>query len=229
VPGGAATILAGVRLPRLPGFLLWDHNAHYHEWLIRRLPAGCERALDVGCGAGALARRLASQVRTVDAVDRSEVMIERARATAGGSGVRWLLGDLLDETLPLEAGAYDVVTAVSSLHHMPLRPALARLRTLVRPGGVLAVVGLYRAADISDYLIDGLAVPANLLVGATRAARGRGGKPVNVDMPVVWPPETTLTEIRDAAAELLPGARIRRLLFFRYGMVWTRPPATEPG
>jgi SAM-dependent methyltransferase len=213
----------GVQLPQLPRSLLWDHNAHYHPWLMRRLPAGCERALDVGCGAGALARRLAARVGAVDAVDRSGVMIARARATAGGSNVRWLPGDVLDVSLPLEAGGYDVVTAVSSLHHLPLRPALARLSALVRPGGVLAVVGCYRPAAAGDYLVDALAVPANVVVGAVLAARGRVGKPHDEDMPVKWPPDATLADIRDAAAELLPGARVRRLLFFRYGLEWTRP------
>jgi SAM-dependent methyltransferase len=221
-PGAAlAATVDGMQLPQLPRWLLWDHNAHYHPWLMRRVPARCERALDVGCGAGALARRLAARVGTVDAVDRSDVMIGRARATAGGANVRWLLGDVLDGSLPLDTGGYDVVTAVSSLHHMPLRPALMRLSALVRPGGVLAVVGCYRPAAVGDYLVDAFAVPANLVVGAVLAARGRAGKPHNEDMPVKWPPDTTLADIRDAAAELLPGARVRRLLFFRYGLEWT--------
>jgi SAM-dependent methyltransferase len=213
-----------VRLPQLPRWLLWDHNAYYHGWLMRRVPAGCGRALDAGCGAGALVRRLAARVGTLDAVDRSEVMIGRARAVAGGSRVRWLLGDLLDASLPLNADGYDVVTAVSSLHHMPLRPALGRLSALVRPGGVLAVVGCYRAAAVGDYLLNVLAVPANAVVGMVRAAGSRAGKPHDVDMPVKWPPDTTLADIQDAAADLLPGARVRRLLFFRYGLEWTRPP-----
>jgi SAM-dependent methyltransferase len=218
-----AAIVDGVRLPQLPRSLLWNHNAHYHGWLMRRVPAGCERALDVGCGAGALARRLAARVSAVDAVDRSEVMIGRAHTAAGGSNPRWLLGDVLDASTPLDAGGYDAVTAVSSLHHMPLRPALARLSALVRPGGVLLVVGCYRPATFGDYLVGALAVPANLVVGAVLATRGRAGKPHDGDMPVKWPPDTTLAEIRDAAAELLPGSRVRRLLFFRYALEWVRP------
>ncbi len=219
--------MKGVRLPQLPRSLRWDHNAHYHGWILRRLPAGCERALDAGCGAGGLARRLATRVRTVDAVDRSDAMIGRAGVAAGGSSIRWLLGDLLDPALPLDAGGYDVVTAVSSLHHMPLRPALTRLSCLVRPGGILVVVGCYRAARVSDHLMDAVAVLANLVVGAVLAGRGRAGKPHDDGMPVVWPPDTTLAEIRDAAADLLPGARIRRLLFFRYALEWTRPAAAR--
>jgi SAM-dependent methyltransferase len=151
-------------------------------------------------------------------------MIGRARAAAGGSHVRWLVGDLLDASLPLKTEGYDLVTAVSSLHHMPLRPALTRLAALVRPGGVLAVIGCYRPAAVADYLLDVLAVPANAEVGAVLATRGRAGQPHDEDMPVRWPPDTTLADIRTAAADLLPGARMQRLLFFRYGLEWTRPP-----
>jgi ubiquinone/menaquinone biosynthesis C-methylase UbiE len=34
----------------------WDHNAWYHRLLLRQVPARAERVLDVGCGAGTLAR-----------------------------------------------------------------------------------------------------------------------------------------------------------------------------
>jgi hypothetical protein len=36
----------------------WDHNAHHHGWILRRLPHRIDRALDVGCATGELARRL---------------------------------------------------------------------------------------------------------------------------------------------------------------------------
>jgi 2-polyprenyl-3-methyl-5-hydroxy-6-metoxy-1,4-benzoquinol methylase len=41
--------------------LAWDHNSYYHERLLRALPARCGRVLDVGCGAGAFAARLAER------------------------------------------------------------------------------------------------------------------------------------------------------------------------
>jgi 2-polyprenyl-3-methyl-5-hydroxy-6-metoxy-1,4-benzoquinol methylase len=55
----------------MPPRLRWDHNAHYHGELLRRLPASIDRALDVGCGAGEFARLLAARARNVDAVDAS--------------------------------------------------------------------------------------------------------------------------------------------------------------
>ncbi|MCP2261526.1 Methyltransferase domain-containing protein [Streptoalloteichus tenebrarius] len=201
----------------------WSINSHYHGWLLRQLPARAEHALDVGCGTGALVRELAARVERVDGVDVSARMIERAREKSRAlSRVRWLLGDVLDGDLPLRPDGYDVVTAVSSLHHMPLRPAMARMAELVRPGGTLAVIGFYRRSTLSDHVVSAIALPAYAAVGAYRAAMGRGGKLENDGMPV-QDPTTTLAEIRAAAAELLPGARVRRCLFHRYRLVWRRP------
>lgn len=41
-------------------WLAWDHNTYYHDRLLRALPGHCERVLDVGCGTGAFAARLAT-------------------------------------------------------------------------------------------------------------------------------------------------------------------------
>jgi 2-polyprenyl-3-methyl-5-hydroxy-6-metoxy-1,4-benzoquinol methylase len=58
--------------------------------------------LDVGCGTGELARRLALLVERVDAVDFSSAMIEQGRHLAGGdaANVRWMLAAV--EDVPLE-------------------------------------------------------------------------------------------------------------------------------
>jgi SAM-dependent methyltransferase len=211
------------RLPQLPAFLLWDHNAHYHRWLLRHVPAAPDRVLDTGCGAGALAARLAGRAGRVDAVDASPAMIERARSLwPGAAGVRWLSGDLLDPALPLAAGGYDAVTAISSLHHLPLRAGLSRLASLVRPGGLLAVVGLYRIATPADYAFEAVRVASNVAVGAGLALRGRAGKPHEAGMPV-GEAQDTLAGIRAAARELTPGAQVRRRLFWRYTLLWRRP------
>jgi len=55
---------------------------------------GTRVVLDVGCGTGDLARRLAPLVERVDAVDFSSAMIEHGRHLAGGdaANLRWMLG-----------------------------------------------------------------------------------------------------------------------------------------
>ena len=71
-------------------------------------------------------------------------------------------------------------------------------------------------------MLELIALPANGAVGAALASRGLSGKPDDERMPVL-PPSTTLTEHRAAIATRLPGASMRRGLFWRYLMTWRRP------
>ena len=211
-------------VPELPGRLRWSHNTHYHRWLLRQLPSQLDMALDVGSGRGRLACILASRARRVDAVDASPAMIAAAQQRCPSSSqVRWIAGDVLDAALPLVEGGYDAVTAVSSLHHLPLGAGLDRLAELVRPGGVLAVVGHYRPATLADRCLELVALPANAVVGAALALTGAGGKPDDDAMPV-RPPTTTLAEVRLAAARL-PGSKVTRGLYWRYLLTWRRGSA----
>lgn len=216
--------VTGVRAVQLPARLRWSHNRYYQRWLLRQLPARVERALDVGCGTGALACALARRGAQVDAVDLSPDMIAAARQRESGHGghVRWLVGDVLDHDLPLADGGYDAITAVSSLHHLPLAQGIQRLGALVRPGGVLVVVGLYRPQTPVDRCFGIAAVVANAAVGAVLAATGQAGTPEEDDMPVQVP-AATLAQVRRAAA-VLSGARITRGLYWRYLLLWHCPP-----
>lgn len=205
---------------RWPERIRWNHNFHYHGELLRQLPTSIERALDVGCGAGEFARLLAARARTVDAVDASPQMMAASRAAEPHLGnVNWTEGDAL--TLDLEPASYDAITAIASLHHMPLDDALRRFAELVRPGGTVAILGLYRASTPVDYTLAALAFPAYPFVGAVKAARGGPAAP-HAEMPL-RDAGTTLREIAAAASRHMPGAVIRRHLFFRYSLVWRRP------
>ena len=213
-----------VWVPQLPAGLRWSHNSYYHRWLLRQLPSPLDRALDVGCGTGRLACTLASRAHQVDAVDASAAMITAAqRRCADSSNVRWLVGNVLDRDLPLLEGGHHAVVAVSSLHHLPLDDGLSRLTELVRPGGVLAVVGHYRPDTIADRCVGIVALPANAAVGVALAVTGGGGKPDDAGMPV-RPPTATLAEIRQAATRL-PGSTVTRALYWRYLLTWRRAPA----
>ncbi|MFC8432923.1 class I SAM-dependent methyltransferase [Streptomyces sp. NPDC057253] len=66
-------------LARLNAAWPWSHNAHYHPWLLRRLPRRFERALDVGCGAGDLVRLLATRAAHVHGIDSDSRIIDAAR------------------------------------------------------------------------------------------------------------------------------------------------------
>lgn len=47
---------------------------------------------------------------------------------------------------PLEPASFDFIASVASLHHMDVAAALVRMRSLLRPGGRLVVIGLARSS-----------------------------------------------------------------------------------
>jgi ubiquinone/menaquinone biosynthesis C-methylase UbiE len=206
--------------------LHWNHNLHYHPAVLAALPPRMKRVLDVGSGEGTLARELAKRADRVLAVDRDAGMCEVARHRVPDN-VTVAEGNALDVTR--QDGGFDGITCVASLHHLAhavgLEAAVKHLRGLLAPGGTLVVLGLHRQpAEPLDYLQYLVARPADLAIGAFRkvarpATWVPGGGP---DMPMMDAAET-LPQLRAEAAVLLPGATVRRLLFWRYLLVYTEP------
>ncbi|MET8412898.1 SAM-dependent methyltransferase, partial [Streptomyces sp. NPDC005195] len=59
----------------------WDHNAHYHRWILRQLPRRFNRALDIGSGSVVIRQtvsRSASTPRSVTSYSTTRTI--RARA-----------------------------------------------------------------------------------------------------------------------------------------------------
>jgi SAM-dependent methyltransferase len=115
-----------------------EHSADQIEMVREQLrsfvaPAGDERALDAGTGAGTLALALAPLVREVVGVDVVPELLERARAGAPAN-VTFTEADATK--LPFEAGSFDLSCSRRTLHHIA-RPelAVAELARVTAPGG----------------------------------------------------------------------------------------------
>lgn len=100
---------------------------------IGQLEAG--RALDVACGVGANALFMAKRGWQVDALDISDVAIERLRRAGTTEGVLENLNLILGEaeTQPLEAEAYDLIVCIRFLS----RPVVPKIFAALKPGGLL--------------------------------------------------------------------------------------------
>jgi SAM-dependent methyltransferase len=202
----------------------WDHNVHYHPFLLRHVPPHCRAALDVGCGSGAFLLHLAQRADVALGIDLSPEMVRRAQTRlAAYPGAEARVADVADEPLP--RGHFDCIASIATLHHLPLQSTLARLAGLVRPGGTLVILDLYQPAAPVDWLFSAAAVPASAALGAIKRRRLRPPRDVRDAWRAhaetdVYP---TLAEVRRAAGELLPGARVRRHLFWRYSLVWRKP------
>jgi ubiquinone/menaquinone biosynthesis C-methylase UbiE len=118
-----------------------SRNELISSWLADVLPKAGRYAIDLGCGPGRQAVLLAGRFEQVDAVDLSGPMIELARARRPRPNISYLHGDLRHAG---QAGHYDLVLCLRTLHHVPdLHAALSHLKRLVAPGGRLVVVDSY--------------------------------------------------------------------------------------
>ena len=112
-------------------------------YLLAHLRAGMD-LLDVGCGPASITADLAERVAPgrVVALDAAAGALEAARATLSERGlseqVELTSGDVM--ALPFEDASFDVVHAHQALQHLadPVG-ALAEMRRLTRPGGIVAV------------------------------------------------------------------------------------------
>ncbi|MFC0038727.1 class I SAM-dependent methyltransferase [Actinomadura rayongensis] len=164
-----------------------------HEWrtaensaphLLPHLTPGAE-VLDVGCGPGTITAGIAARVARVTGIDAAAGVLERAAAHAreqGADNVAFAVGDV--HALDFADDSFDVVHAHQVLQHIadPVR-ALAEMRRVCRPGGIVAV----READFGGMVW----YPNPPGMDAWRpvyekVARGNGGEPHAGRRLVAW-------------------------------------------
>lgn len=195
----------------------WNHNVAYHAWVLRRVRAG-DAVLDVGCGDGLLAARLAARGVRVVGVEPYAPAAQAARARLAGcenAAVRVASFEAFAAAQP--PSAFDVIIFVASLHHLDANLALDEAKRLLAPSGKILIVGLAKPAGALDYLIEALRLlPAKLgsALHGEVPSEARG-------LPTA---KATLSykHIRHLLHRRLPHVRIRRALYFRYLASWTK-------
>ena len=93
------------------------------------------RVLDIGCGYGYAASRLALCGAKVTAIDVSEGMCDLTRRAAHINGVDIDVRKLSAVDTGLPEGSFDLIVGQVSLHHLPLDSAGPEFVRLLKPGG----------------------------------------------------------------------------------------------
>jgi 2-polyprenyl-3-methyl-5-hydroxy-6-metoxy-1,4-benzoquinol methylase len=192
----------------------WNHNTAYHPWLVSIAARHRGDVLDVGCGDGLLPQRLAPVSRSVTGIDPDPAAVQRAIERLQHYEHVNVSCEGFDAYEP-DGRRFDLVTFVASLHHMDLRASLVKARELLTPTGEIAVVGVAANKTVHDWVWDVLRVPA-ARIGSWRHSETR-----NIGV-VVADPHEGLDEIRRTADEVLPGAWVRRALYYRYLLRWAK-------
>jgi len=223
-------------------------NDHYHNFLLRHLPPNCDRVLEIGCGTGVFARRLAERSKAgsagilpaILALDFSPEMIRIARErSAQYPNIEFELADVCDRLLPVEH--FDCIATVATLHHLPFEEMLLKMKAALKPGGVLLILDLFEPARVSDSHSAGLSHP--LVAGLWDSLLNLLAIPVSVGLRLIhhgrllprrevrdaWAAHEshdlypTMREVHALCEEILPDAKIRKHLLWRYSIVWEKP------
>jgi ubiquinone/menaquinone biosynthesis C-methylase UbiE len=179
-------------------------------------------ALDVGCGVGHWTMTLATLLdpeATVVGVDREPTWVAIANDVAAHTGVagpmRFEVGAA--EALPFSDDSFDLVTCQTVLIHLPdpVR-ALAEMRRVLKPGGLLAVIEpnnriqplVFNEAQVDEPVADTLArVRFRLLCELGKKRMGLGDFSAGDRLPT-WLYELGFREIQvcqsDKAVPLVP-------------------------
>ena len=129
--------IAGIYDESLPAHVVDHYLEKRARFVIEHCPRGS--ALDVGCGTGALAIRLADAGYEVAGVDPSEGMLRVLEERT--SSVRAVKGS--GSSLPFGDDSFDLVLSVAVMHHIAapedVRRTLAEMVRVTRPGGRVLV------------------------------------------------------------------------------------------
>jgi SAM-dependent methyltransferase len=95
------------------------------------------RVLDLGCGGGHVAYRVAPHVREVVALDLTPDMLDQVRGTAQARGLNNIVTQQgAAEQLPFADGAFDIVLSRFSAHHWrDMEAGLREARRVLKPAG----------------------------------------------------------------------------------------------
>jgi 2-polyprenyl-3-methyl-5-hydroxy-6-metoxy-1,4-benzoquinol methylase len=201
----------------------WDHNHHYHKYLLQFVPENCDQAIDIGCGKGDFVRALAGKAKKIRGIDLSEEMIKKAKEQSStNQHLEYTVGDILDYDLGINQ--YNYIVSIATLHHLPLKEILLKLKPALKPKGVLVVLDLYKKESLIDYLLPFIAFPIerSLLLLTTGRIR-RPKKDLQIwDEHSKHDEYMTIREIKKLCNEIIPKAKVRRHLFWRYSLVWEK-------
>lgn len=202
----------------------WNHNNCYFPYLLRLLPKNTETCLDIGCGKGQLSGLLSQRAGRVTAVDLSDRMIERARELNPAPNIDYICGNILE--MDFKDNSLDLIITTATAHHLPYAWLLEFAKDKLKKGGRLLILDLARPSSLPDFFVWAAAVPINPIMSLIKNGRLHKDEP---HARALWERHgehdtyMKLSEIRRLANKYLPTSKVKRKLFWRYVLIWTKP------
>ena len=202
----------------------WSHNTRYLPGLLKNVnPLVGGIAVDYFCQRGDLARTLSPNFSEVIGLDISPKMIEVAkRKSEGYENVKFVCADFLEYDIP--ENSCGLIVMVATLHHMPKEEVIAKVKRCLKHSGRLIIVDIFRPATIGDIVSSLISNPLNT-IGLKLFDKHHA----SAEEMVYWREHSSLDSydsipaMRQFAKEVLPGAIIKRKMFWRYTLEWVKP------
>jgi SAM-dependent methyltransferase len=211
------------RIAHLPERYSWSANDYYQPYLLKHLPSHIEHALEIGCGTGAFARQLATRSTHVTALDLSPEKVRLAQQRSSTHpNIHFQVADVLD--WPFPSAHYDCIASIATLHHLSLDIMLVHMRDALKPGGTLLILDLVRGNSIADIFSSLLAAPLNFTLRSFHTQ----SLTIPAEVRTAWDEHgrtdtyPTIDEVKRACAEIIPGAKVKKHLMWRYSIVWQK-------
>ena len=175
----------------------------YTDRLFALLPDRPCRILDIGGGAGEVAKKLIARGHRVDIVVPSPFLASRCRANAPEAGMH----ECKFEAFEAAPGSFDICLFSESFQYIPLDQGLSKCLTLLAPGGEIIVADCFRRPE---YTGDRMLAPVG---GGHRIAAFRKTLAA-LPLEVISEEDVTLSAV--------PSVEIEQGLFNVFGYALTR-------
>jgi ubiquinone/menaquinone biosynthesis C-methylase UbiE len=201
----------------------WNHNNHYHSYLMKRVPSNCRTALEIGCGMGTFSRLLAERSEQVLALDLSPQMIRLAEERSKQyPNINFEVADAL--TREFRDEEFDCIVSIATLHHLPMETMMRKIKRMLKVGGTFIGLDLFRVEALSDVFINAVAFPTNAALRIIKTGKLR--EPYEIRRAWAEHAKTdsylTTTEVREISTNILPGVEVKKHLFWRYSIIWNK-------
>jgi ubiquinone/menaquinone biosynthesis C-methylase UbiE len=148
-----------------------------------------------------------------------KIAMERSRQY---SNIRFEVADAM--TRKFRDEEFDCVVSIATLHHLPAEKIFREIKRILKVGGLFIGLDLFRAEGLSDILTAAIALPANIALRLIKTGRLR--EPYEVRE--AWKEHAktdsylTLNQLSELCADILPGAEVKKHLFWRYSIIWKK-------
>lgn len=201
----------------------WDTNKQFYKFIIKNFPDNPVNVLEVGSGQGKLCKELAKHSESVTGIDLSDGMISKAKESNSANNIKYFKADYLNYNFP--ENHFDCIISIASLHHINFDSFAVKAKHDLKPGGKLIIIDLLQDNFIGKMLNASVSVPLSIakniyhngFIRTPKAERDYWTKHAATDVYL------TYDELIKNKNKYFPNAEVKKQLFWRYSLVWTKP------